>query len=397
MMFTFALAAMALGQTNACPPEHAAMGHCKPQSAAAEPNKPPKPQPDSSPDPACPPEHAAMGHCKPRSETDQSDLPQVSQPSSPAASSCPPEHAAMGHCTLAAPTTGRDEPAAHNQASGQMGQDPNCPPEHAQMGHCTPKAAAGTVALPAVAPPPAAAFSGPENAADTVYDPALMASKRRSSLIAEHGGMTTSRILIDRLELLARKGRDGYAWEGDAWVGGDYDKLWLKSEGEGEVGGQLEAAEVQALWSRAIFPFFDFQAGVRYDVRPRPDRTYLTVGIQGLAPYWFEVDAAAFISTKGDLTARFEAEYDQRITNRVIIQPRLEFDLSAQDVPELGIGSGLSSAELGLRLRYQFVPEFAPYIGVGYERRFGDTARLAREEGEDVGGWSFLIGLRAWF
>jgi copper resistance protein B len=266
------------------------------------------------------------------------------------------------------------------------------------MGHCTPATAqSGTAPLPPVGAPPAAALSGPENAADTVFDPALMAQKRRTELISEHGGMTTIRILIDRLELLARDGRDGYAWEGDAWFGGDYDKLWFKTEGEGEVGGRLEAAEVQALWSRAILPFFDFQLGVRHDVRPRPDRTHLAVGIQGLAPYWFEIDAAAFLSTKGDLTARFEAEYDQRITNRLFIQPRVEFDVAAQDVPELGIGSGLSSAELGLRLRYQFVPEFAPYIGVGYERRFGDTARFARADGEDVGGWSLLLGLRAWF
>ena len=244
------------------------------------------------------------------------------------------------------------------------------------MGHCTPATAqTGTAPLPPVGAPPAAALSGPENAADTVFDPALMAQKRRTELISEHGGMTTSRILIDRLELLARDGRDGYAWEGDAWFGGDYDKLW----------------------SRAILPFFDFQLGVRHDVRPRPDRTHLAVGIQGLAPYWFEIDAAAFLSTKGNLTARFEAEYDQRITNRLFIQPRVEFDVAAQDVPEIGIGSGLSTAELGLRLRYQFVPEFAPYVGVGYERRFGGTARVARADGEDVGGWSLLLGLRAWF
>ncbi len=288
--------------------------------------------------------------------------------------------------------------AALALAAAALGQADPCPPEHAAMGHCTPAAPqAGVAALPPVAPPPVAATSGPEHAADTIYDPALMAAKRRSALIAEHGGMTTGRVLIDRLELRAREGRDGYAWEGDAWFGGDYDKLWFKSEGEGELGGSLEAAEVQALWSRSIRPFFDVQLGVRYDLRPRPDRAHLAIGIQGLAPYWFEIDAAAFVSTKGDLTARFEAEYDQRITNRLFLQPRVELDLAAQDVSELGIGSGLSSAELGLRLRYQFVPEFAPYIGVGYERRFGDSARFARADGDDVGGWSVLLGLRAWF
>lgn len=264
---------------------------------------------------------------------------------------------------------------------------PPCPPEHAAMGHCT----------PATAPAPAKSPTGPEHAADTIYDPGVMAAKRRSVLVNAHGGMTASRVLIDRLELRAQDGRDGYAWEGDAWVGGDYDKLWIKSEGEGEVGRRLDRGEAQMLWSRAIRPFFDLQAGVRYGFGRGPERADLVVGIQGLAPYWFELDAAAFLSTKGDLTARVEAEYDQRLTNRLILQPRAEVLFAAQDVPELGLGSGLSSAELGLRLRYQFVPEFAPYVGAAYERKFGDTADFARRIGEDTGGWSFVLGVRAWF
>lgn len=348
----------------------------------------------SQADPACPPDHAAMGHCTPVQPKSAPASPPPA-PKTESGEACPPDHAAMGHCTPARPPASPDQARSATQTSGT---DPNCPPEHAQMGHCTPTTVQpGAGALPAVAPPPAAALTGPEHAADTIFDPALMAAKRRSVLIDEHGGMTTGRVLIDRLELLARNGRDGYAWEGDAWFGGDYNKLWLKTEGEGEVGGSLEAAEVQALWSRAIHPFFDVQLGVRYDIRPRPDRAHLVAGIQGLAPYWFEVDAAAFLSTKGDLTARVEAEYDQRITNQLILQPRVEFDLAAQDISELRIGSGLSSAELGLRLRYQFKPEFAPYVGIGYERRFGDSARLARAEGENVGGWSFLLGVRTWF
>lgn len=309
---------------------------------------------------------------------------------------CPPDHAAMGHCTPAS-VTGAGGPVSLPPPA-QAPADPACPAEHAAMGHCTPAPGrGGGAALPPVAAPPPAALSGPEHAADTVFDPALMARKRQTALIAAHGGMTTGRILIDQLELRARNGRDGYAWEGDAWLGSDFDKLWVKSEGEGEIGGRLETAEVQALWSRAIRPFFDFQLGVRQDIGPRPDRTHLAVGILGLAPYWFEIDAAAFLSTKGELTARFEAEYDQRITNRLFVQPRVEFNLAAQDVPELGVGAGLSSAELEFRLRYQFVPEFAPYVGVAYERRFGDAARFARAEGEDAGGWNLLLGLRAWF
>lgn len=264
------------------------------------------------------------------------------------------------------------------------------------MGHCTARIGMAASAPP-VAPPPQAAFSGPENAADTVWDPQLMARKRQEELIDEHGGYTGYMVLFDRLEYRGVDGRDGYAWDAEGWYGGDYDRLWIKTEGEGEFGGALESAEVQALYSRAIGPWFNLQAGVRYDFRPKPDRGHLVLGVQGLAPYWFEIDAAAFLSEKGDLTARFEAEYDQRITNRLILQPRVEFDLAAQDVPELGVGAGLSTVEAGLRLRYEIKREFAPYVGVQYERRLGDTADFARAAGEDVGGWAFLVGLRSWF
>ena len=250
---------------------------------------------------------------------------------------------------------------------------------------------------PPVAPPPPEAFAGPEHAGTTVYDPQLFERKRQEVLLEEHGGFVTSMLLVDRLEYRARDGGDGYAWDAEGWYGGDYDRLWIKSEGEGKFGESPEQAEVQALYSRAIDPWFNLQAGLRHDFRPDPERTHLVFGIQGLAPYWFEVDGSLFLSDKGDLTARLEAEYDQRITQQLILQPAVEIDLALQDVPELGIGAGLSSAEAGLRLRYEIVPEFAPYVGVEYERAFDDTADFARAAGEDVGGWSLLVGLRTWF
>ena len=151
------------------------------------------------------------------------------------------------------------------------------------------------------------------------------------------------------------------------------------------------------LWSHSIDPWFNLQAGIRYDFRPDPQRAHLVLGIEGLAPYWFEIDAAAFLSNKGDVTARLEVEYDQRLTRKLILQPRVEFDLAAQNVPEIGLGSGLSSAEAGLRLRYEIVPEFAPYVGVAYERAFGNTADFRRAAGEKAGGWSLLLGVRTWF
>ena len=250
--------------------------------------------------------------------------------------------------------------------------------------------------MPPTAPPSAAALSGPAHAADLIFGQAEMA-EAREELREEHGSIETYKVLLDQAEVKIRDGRDGYAWDGQAWYGGDINKLWIKTEGEGAFREEVERAEVQALWSRAIDPWFDLQLGVRHDFRPDPERTHLVLGVQGLAPYWFEVAGAVFLSNKGDVTARLEGEYDLRITQKLILQPRLEFDLALQDVPEIGIGSGLSSGELGARLRYEIRPEFAPYVGIEYERAFGDTARFSRARGESSGGWSFLLGLRTWF
>lgn len=239
--------------------------------------------------------------------------------------------------------------------------------------------------------------AGPANAADRYFDPAAMA-RARETLRQEQGAMQTYRVLVDRLETRMREGEDGYAWDAEAWYGGDIDKLKFKTEGEGGYSDRIDAVEVRALWSHAIDPWFDLQAGARHDFRPgRDDRSHLVLGVEGLAPYYIEVDAAAFLSQHGELTARLEAEYDQLITQRLVLQPRAEAELSARDIREAGIGKGLSSVEAGLRLRYEIVPELAPYIGVQYERRIGNAADFARADGEDAGSWVGLAGLRLWF
>ncbi len=235
-----------------------------------------------------------------------------------------------------------------------------------------------------------------DHAAEAYYDPAVMA-RARAAMRRESGGMTFSQLMIDRLEYRAQKGGDGYHWEGEGWIGGDINRLAIKSEGEGDMRGALESAELQALYSRAIDPWWNIVAGVRQDFRPRPQRTYATVGIEGLAPYWFELEAQAFLSDKGDAHLRVEGSYDQRITQRLVLQPAAEVNIAAQDVPELGIGSGLSNIELGLRLRYEFAREFAPYVGVNWERSFGDTARYARTAGDKPSATSLVMGIRFWF
>lgn len=241
-------------------------------------------------------------------------------------------------------------------------------------------------------PPPAPPT---DHAADGVFDPAAMA-RARAQLQAEHNGGTISKVMLNFGEILVRDGESGYRWDGEAWIGGDLNRLVLKTEGEGAA-GDLEAAEVQALYSRAISPYFDLQAGLRQDIEPTPRRGYVTVGFEGLAPYWFATEGAVFLSNKGELSARFEGSYDLRFTQRWILQPRAEVNLAARDVPEIGVGSGVSNLELDLRLRYQVRPEFAPYIGLSFERKFGATADFARALGEDAEATRVVFGLRAWF
>ena len=246
-----------------------------------------------------------------------------------------------------------------------------------------------------VGPPPPEALQGPENASDVAWGKAAMESGR-AVLFREHGDMRVSRILVDQLEARAGDGRDGYFVNAEGWYGGDIDKLWLKTEIEGAFGRKAEQAEFQALWSHALDPWFNLQTGVRLDAEP-DTRGRLVLGVEGLAPYWVEVDAAAFLSDKGDVTARIEAEHDMRVTQKLILQPRAEFDFSLQDIPRERIGSGISKAELGLRLRYQIVPNFAPYVGVAYERAFGDTRSFLRADGDDPSSLNFVVGLRTWF
>ena len=274
----------------------------------------------------------------------------------------------------------------HGAHPAQPAADPSADP-HA--GHVMP---ATSPPMPAAAPPPIPT----DHAADALYDPAVMA-RARAAMIRENGGMTFSQLMIDRAEYRAHKGGDSYHWEGEGWIGGDINRLAIKSEGEGAVDGALHRAELQALYSRAIDPWWNLIAGVRHDIRPQPQRSYATIGIDGLAPYWFEVEAQAFLSDRGDAHFRIEGSYDQRITQRLILQPAAELNVAAQDVPELGIGAGLSDVELGLRLRYELAREFAPYVGINWERRVGDSARFARAAGEGASTTSLVMGLRFWF
>lgn len=253
--------------------------------------------------------------------------------------------------------------------------------------------AVGTDLEPGSSPAPSAPA---DHYADRFWAPDSMA-RSRATLRAEHGDQSFSQLMVNMAEVQPEDGHDAYRFDAEAWIGGDIDRLMVKAEGEGAFGDAMESLEAQALYSRAIDAYWNLQAGVRHDFRPDPSRTYAVVGVEGLAPYWFEVEGALFLSNKGDVLGRIEASYDQRITQRLILQPRAELNFAAQDVPELGIGSGLSDAELGVRLRYEIVREFAPYVGVSWERKIGDSARFARIEGEERESAGLVLGVRWWF
>lgn len=201
-------------------------------------------------------------------------------------------------------------------------------------------------------------------------------------------------VLIDRLQVVTGD-EHGQDVEGEAWYGGDYNKLWLKGEAErrdGETGWQAEV-----LWDRAFAPFWSTQLGVRHDGGEGPDRTWLAAGVQGLSPYWFETEATAYWRGGGHFALSVDVSYDILLTQRLILDPSLAANLYSKDDESHGIGAGLSDLEAGLRLRYEFGRKFAPYVGVKWQRKFGGTADMARQRGEETSGAVAEFGVRIWF
>lgn len=341
----------------------------------AKPRAVPSPKKKAAParKPAAAPSHHHQAH----DAMDGMDM--TPAPPSPGAGSAPADQAMPG-MTM---------PGAH---AAQPGHDMQH--DMADMpGMAASPAATGTDLPPGNAPPPPVRH---DRSADAFYSAQAMA-EAETRMMGAHGGGIYHQILFNLAEYQVQRGRDFYRWSGEAWIGGDLDRLVFKSEGEGTFGRSVESADIQALYSHAIDPYWNLQAGLRQAFLPGPNRPYAVLAIEGLAPYWIETEASLFLSSKGDLLARAEAFYDQRITERLVLQPRAELNFAAQTVRENRIGAGLSDAELGLRLRYELHREFAPYVGLSWERRVGRTARLARDAGEKADGVRFATGLRFWF
>jgi copper resistance protein B len=194
-----------------------------------------------------------------------------------------------------------------------------------------------------------------------------------------------------------KRGNDRLSWDVRGWVGGDYQRLWFKTQGDAPTQGAVEKAEMQVRYSHLITPFWDLMLGARYDVKPDPSRAYVVAALHGMAPYFFETDADLFVSEEGDISARIEVEYSLLLTQRLILVPSFELNFAVQEAREIGVGPGLSDVELGLRLRYEIEREFAPYVGFVWERKIGRTAALARSLGDPADLPTFVAGIRFWF
>ena len=201
---------------------------------------------------------------------------------------------------------------------------------------------------------------------------------------------------LDHIEAWDADPGTGVGWKGTAWIGGDIHRVWLRSEGE-QVGGDLESADLEVLGGRSVSAWWDVVAGVRHEIGEGPSQSFVAVGVQGLTPYKFDVEATAYLGSGGQTAARIEAEYDTLLTNRWILQWHGELEAYGKDDPQRGRGAGLSTVEAGVRLRFEVTRKFAPYIGVVHERSFGDTADIRRASGEPTDDTRVVAGVRIWF
>lgn len=402
--------------------DHAAMGHATPapppKQTVRKKQAPPKraddagrgsaaavPQP--APESAVPAmDHAAMGHgaaagqAKPVAQPTQPQAPSAAQ-----SSSADQSHA--GH-VMSQPQqskgTSQANPGAQSQGMGQM--------DHSAMGHANAPSQPSKATVPVGSIDHAAmggAMTGGQgmqmgpmqggSPPPDARDPNAYNEGTRHANFGNHemnDNAPFGRVLLDKAEFAKGDGERGQNIELEAWYGNDYNKLWIKAEGE-RRGGALEEARTELLWDRAFATFWSTQLGVRHDTGEGRSRDWVAFGVQGLAPYWFETEATAYWRSGSGIAARLSAKYEVLFTPRLILEPELSANLYSRVDEERGTGSGLSDVSAGLRLRYEITRKFAPYIGVTWSRQFGETADFARQRGGNPRIVQAVAGVRLWF
>ena len=203
-------------------------------------------------------------------------------------------------------------------------------------------------------------------------------------------------VLLDQFEWQAAADGSGLNLDSKGWIGRDRSRLWLRAEGDSEE-GRIDEAQAHVLYGHQFSRWWDIVAGIRQDFRPGAAQTWAAIGVQGLAPYWFEIEATAYFGPAGRTHARFEVEYELLLTNRLVLQPLVEVEIFGKSDPERGVGAGVSTTDAGFRLRYELRRELAPYIGVTWNNKWGKTADFSQTAGEKTGGARAVTGLRLWF
>ncbi|WP_429001561.1 copper resistance protein B [Xanthomonas arboricola] len=286
------------------------------------------------------------------------------------------DHAAMNHASM-------------DEAPAQQMPMNDTPMDHVQMHHDAPT----NVPMQTHASTHSAALPREPIPEPTAED--ITAAFAPLQNHAMHGTGVNRYVLLDRLEAFDTDRGSGQEWEARAWIGGDINRLWLRSEGERQQ-GRTQDASVEAFYGHAISPWWDVLVGVRQDIGT-DHRSWAAFGVQGLAPYKFETEATLFVGSGGRAALRLEGEYDVLLTNRLILQPRVEANIALSEDTQRGIDSGLEQLEAGVRLRYEITRRFAPYIGWVHQRSFGDRAQRATMDDEPARDSSFIAGVRIWF
>ncbi len=317
---------------------------------------------------------------------DHAAMSAMPMPAKSAASTTPTgDMSGMGHSSMPGMSPGAMQGIDH---SGMAGMD------HGAMPKKEPGDMAGIGAMPGMTMGPMQGGSAPADARSDDYSDGVAGSPVQG--LHMHGSTPFGMLLIDQLEAFHGRNANGQSWEAEGWYGNDENKLWIRTEGE-RSRGKLEDGDLEAFWNHNIATFWSTQLGVRQELGEGPNRSWAAFGVQGLAPYWFEVEATGYVGANGRTAARLRAEYELLFTQRLILQPEAEINLYGKNDPQRRIGSGISDVQFGLRLRYEIRRQFAPYIGVSWVRRLGTSADYTRQDHQPVFDRQIVAGVRIWF